>query len=211
MKLYSAMYGDWHPMDMFFPQATCVVVSQEGLMDEPGFLILHGGVDIDPALYKRGRSSKSHHRGFNGRDDIEMALIREAQNKNIPIVGWCRGAQLMCAAAGGYLIQDISGHGCYAGHIVTTDGGEQFHTNTLHHQMQAPWNIEHKLLASTPERHSDHYLDEDTHVEVPCEVEAVFYPQLKGLGFQWHPEMMSHTSKASKWIYSQIGKYLNVA
>ena len=81
MKLYSAMYGDWHPMDMFFPQATCVVVSKEGLMDEPGFLILHGGADIDPALYKRGRSSKSHHRGFNGRDDIEMALIREAQNK----------------------------------------------------------------------------------------------------------------------------------
>ena len=109
MKLYSALYRDFHPLDVFFPKASCAVVDKPGQMDQPGILILHGGTDIQPSLYGKGRSSRTYDGAFQ-RDAIEWELIKEAKEKNILICGWCRGAQLLCAAAGGYQLLALAGH-----------------------------------------------------------------------------------------------------
>ena len=72
-------------------------------------LILHGGGDISPALYNKpvaprggGYYKPSH------RDQQEWMFIKEAVKQNIPIVGICRGAQMLCAFDGGELVQHIN-------------------------------------------------------------------------------------------------------
>jgi len=204
MNLYSAIYRNWHPLDTFFPEAECSVVNHPDDMQGPGILIVHGGADISPALYGKGRS----HRTFaedhpSHRDSIEWALMHSAKQKNIFIFGICRGAQMLCAAAGGYLIQDVDNH-AGAAHMVVDDEGTLFSVNSLHHQMQAPWGVNHIILAKAHRKLSDYYLDENTMVQVPEEPEAVFYPDFKGLGVQWHPEMLNEKAVSNKWIKEKL-------
>lgn len=136
------------------------------------------------------------------RDLTEMALIKGAQERNIAIFGICRGAQLLCAAAGGYLIQHVNNH--FDKHPVTTSDGKNFYVNSIHHQMQAPWYVEHEMLATSSKPESDVYYDVDTQVHVPNEPEAVFYPKLIGLAIQWHPEAMAANTPANQWIKEQV-------
>lgn len=69
-------------------------------------LILTGGKDLDPVLY--GEDPIKGIRAFDDqRDEREYALLRAALKKNIPILGICRGHQLINVALGGSLWQDI--------------------------------------------------------------------------------------------------------
>ena len=70
-------------------------------------VLLSGGVDVDPALYgqephpRLGRVNRR-------RDDFELALVREALRRDLPILAICRGHQLLNVATGGTLVQDIA-------------------------------------------------------------------------------------------------------
>ena len=69
-------------------------------------LLLSGGVDLDPSFY-----GEDHHPGLGrvdaSRDRAEMFLATEALRADIPILGICRGIQVLNVAAGGTLYQDI--------------------------------------------------------------------------------------------------------
>ena len=69
-------------------------------------IVLTGGGDIDPAYFSDGRTCTllgvSHER-----DAVEMALIGEFLLMDKPVLGICRGSQILNVAAGGSLIQDI--------------------------------------------------------------------------------------------------------
>jgi len=69
-------------------------------------LLLSGGGDVDPALYGK----KPHPRlgrVDRRRDEFEIALAREALERDVPILAICRGQQLLNVATGGTLLQDI--------------------------------------------------------------------------------------------------------
>lgn len=207
MKLYSAIYHEFHPLDLFFPDAVRKVVVRPSDLDEPGILILHGGADIHPSLYNKGRSFRSGASYLpSQRDNTEWELLKAAKDKNILTFGICRGAQMLCAAAGGYLYQDVDNHAIGDAHRVHTDDGV-FLVNSYHHQMCAPWNVEHKLLGVSEPLTSKVY-DVDDIVTPPSEPEAVYYPAIRGFGVQWHPEWMSEKSEASKWIFQQLQTFL---
>ncbi|MCL4424676.1 MAG: gamma-glutamyl-gamma-aminobutyrate hydrolase family protein [Firmicutes bacterium] len=76
------------------------------LLDRLDGLILTGGVDVDPSHFgeeprpKLGRVSPE-------RDRIEIPLARAALEKRLPLLGVCRGIQLLNIAAGGAVFQDI--------------------------------------------------------------------------------------------------------
>jgi len=210
MKLYSALYNDHYPLSLWFRDAQQVVVSEPEELDAPGILILHGGADISPSLYNRAVSKETHAGPQpSRRDELEWALLQEAIKKNITVFGICRGAQMLCAAAGGYLIQDVTDH--LGHHDIKTADGKVVKVNSIHHQMMAPWEVDHKLLAWSKARRSRHYIDEHRSVEVPCEPEAVFYPKIKGFAIQWHPEGMDANSPASKWVHQQLLSVLEKA
>jgi putative glutamine amidotransferase len=71
-----------------------------------GGLLLTGGGDVEPARY-----GEEPHPSLVDveplRDEFEIALVREARSKNLPIFAICRGLQVLNVAFGGTLVQDI--------------------------------------------------------------------------------------------------------
>ena len=120
-------------------------------------LLLVGGDDVDPALYGAEPHAKL---GVVEplRDEVELALARRAAGEHLPLLGICRGIQLINVALGGTLYQDIPseiegaldhreswlrGDRAYLAHPISIEPdswlAEQLDTasaqvNTLHHQ-----------------------------------------------------------------------------
>jgi putative glutamine amidotransferase len=82
-------------------------VSDPGvLLDRVDALMLAGGADIDPAAY--GAEPHPETKGtWPDRDRFELALARRALERDIPLLGICRGMQLLNVALGGTLLQHL--------------------------------------------------------------------------------------------------------
>jgi gamma-glutamyl-gamma-aminobutyrate hydrolase PuuD len=131
-------------------------------------------------------------------------MLQKAIEIGIPTIGVCRGAQMLCAAAGGKLIQHLDNH-AGAGHDILTVDGQTMYVNSLHHQMMYPWEVDHQLLAWSKEKRSEEYHDEDRILnEIPCEPELVVFPKIKGIAAQWHPEAMRSETPASQYLLKTI-------
>ena len=74
-------------------------------------LLLAGGSDVAPELYGMPRRPETGE-SDNGRDKLEMSLLREALARDLPVLAICRGLQLLNVAMGGTLAQHIDGHKC---------------------------------------------------------------------------------------------------
>ncbi len=94
-----------------------------GLLDSLDGLVLTGGYDLDPASYGQ-QPHPTTDEPRTDRDAFEFALLRGALDRGLPVLGICRGAQVLNAAFGGTLHQhlpDVLGHnGHRAGDAVFT-------------------------------------------------------------------------------------------
>lgn len=157
-------------------------------------LMLAGGADIDPGLY----GAEPHPETVDTvpeRDAFELALTRRALERELPLLGICRGMQLLNVAAGGTLRQhlpDELGHHEHRKAIGTFDGahhdvqlapgslaaraaGERVHATKSHHH-QGVGRIGEGLVVSGWSAFD----------ELP---EAIELPSREFvLGVQWHPE-----------------------
>ncbi|NHK28141.1 gamma-glutamyl-gamma-aminobutyrate hydrolase family protein [Parvularcula flava] len=70
-------------------------------------LIVGGGSDIFPEIYDAEAIENATY--DHGRDEMEMYWARRAREKNVPVLGICRGAQLLNVAHGGSLHHDLAG------------------------------------------------------------------------------------------------------
>jgi putative glutamine amidotransferase len=78
----------------------------DALLDRIDTLILAGGADIDPASY--GAEPHAETIGsWPERDRFELALARRALERDMPVLGICRGMQILNVALGGTLVQDL--------------------------------------------------------------------------------------------------------
>lgn len=173
--------------------------------------LLSGGMDIHPGYYR-----EQHHK-YNQcpdeptpRDVFEWKAIHYCRANKIPIIGICRGAQLLCAAAGGSLIQHVTGHGY--GHNIVTKDGEVFESTSVHHQMMNPWSINHELLAWAEKARSKEYQngnEEDVEeMHKHPEPEIVYFPDLKAIGIQGHPEYGHATQQFENYCLNIVKEYL---
>ncbi|MFI9605309.1 gamma-glutamyl-gamma-aminobutyrate hydrolase family protein [Streptomyces sp. NPDC052043] len=148
-------------------------------------LVVAGGPDVEPERYGAVREPRTGPPARE-RDAWELALILAALDSRTPLLGICRGMQLLNVALGGTLVQHIDGHtedvGVFGTHPVTPVAGtryaavvpEQTYVPTYHHQAVA--RLGEGLRASA------HAADGT--------VEAVELPGDRfALGVQWHPEM----------------------
>jgi putative glutamine amidotransferase len=69
-------------------------------------LVLTGGEDVDPSRYKAPRHPTVDDAN-PARDAVEIALIEAAQARGLPLLGICRGIQILNVALGGTLYQDL--------------------------------------------------------------------------------------------------------
>jgi putative glutamine amidotransferase len=115
-------------------------------------LLLAGGNDVDPAMYGATPAPQTDHT-VPERDAFEIALAREAMERDLPLLGICRGMQVMNVARGGTLIQhlpDDVGHedhrrtpGSFenadhdvrlvSGSLAQRTAGEAIHATKSHH------------------------------------------------------------------------------
>ena len=88
------------------PPDEAAVADPDLLLDRVDGLILAGGADIDPSSY--GADAHPETRGtWPERDGFELALARRALDRDIPLLGICRGMQLLNVALGGSLDQHL--------------------------------------------------------------------------------------------------------
>lgn len=178
----------------FQEDAAAVAASLDGLL-------LSGGSDIEPSRFGATEIHAETYGISPTRDQFELDLFHHALDRDIPILGVCRGIQLVNVALGGTLIQDIpSEHqtsnpvqhrqqtdGIAAnqpGHDVTIDSGTWLHehlgtqtlpVNTFHHQAIDRLAPGLEVIARAAD---------DT-------IEAVTMPDRRFvLAVQWHPELM---------------------
>ena len=208
MILYSGLYDDFYPFDIFWPEAKKITATIKADLDQgPGWLIIWGGGDIHPSLYGHPNIATYSHAKPSQRDIIEWELMNEAVKKGIGIIGVCRGAQMGCALAGGYLIQHVTGHAGSSHYVQTTDG-KTLLTTSLHHQMMYPGpDVEHELIGwSDPPRSSVYEVAVKT--EIICEPELIWFPKIKCLAIQGHPEMQRADCLFNEYIHYLMNKYI---
>jgi len=167
-------------------------------------LVMTGGADLDPATYGAdpdpalGEIEPS-------RDRWELALVRAALARRVPMLCICRGAQLLNVALGGTLVQHIAAPGHAGWHTPRTDRchvvrvtagsragalyGAEIVTNSLHHQ--AVDRVGGGLRVTA--------VSDDGVVEA---IELVDHPQV--FAVQWHPEMLGgHPDPAFHWLVAE--------
>ncbi len=163
-------------------------------------ILLPGGFDIDPLLYGENRSPLCESVERDS-DLFQRELFRSAQRKGIPVLGICKGCQLINVSCGGTLYQDLSlcgekgtihaqeRKGIPFLHSVTLQKGSKLHhifdapsllVNSFHHQGVA--KLGRGLVASA--------LCDDGFIEA---IEMKNGPWC--VGVQWHPEAMMMASK----------------
>jgi putative glutamine amidotransferase len=71
-------------------------------------LLIAGGGDIDPARY--GQANEGSHHIEPDRDSLEFDSYARATELGVPVLGICRGFQILNVARGGKLVQDVTGH-----------------------------------------------------------------------------------------------------
>ncbi len=163
-------------------------------LKENHILLLHGGADISPSIYKQEPISYCHagHKPSD-RDMMEMALVEQAVKMQLPIIGICRGAQLLCAMDGGYLIQHIDGHTGGKHDIRDTMTNDVYKANSCHHQMLVP-NPEHNNVVLAECLQPTTGIDKnEKSIIVKTIPEIVYFPQMNAIGIQGHPEWAPNT------------------
>lgn len=159
-------------------------------------LVIWGGEDVSPSLYKHRTSARTWaDERPSRRDMVEMEVFNAARDVGIPIIGICRGAQLACALSGGSLIQHVSNHGS-GDHSVTLDKGGSIKVTSCHHQMMYPFEVEHRMIGVSSNKLSRTYIGQDDeeiefmHRESTPEPEIVYFPKTRALAIQGHPEFV---------------------
>jgi putative glutamine amidotransferase len=161
------------------------------LLDRLDGLMLAGGRDIDPLTY--GARPDSHAgEPSPERDRFELALVSAALERDMPVLGVCRGMQMLNVACGGTLVQHLEGEllarhrhtpGVFSDHDVALDpgslaaraaGADQIAVRSHHHQALGELG---EGLVATGRSPEDGIVEA---VELPAKRFA--------LGVLWHPE-----------------------
>ncbi len=156
-------------------------------------VLLTGGGDVQPSLY--GETPMDCTQGVDPeRDDFEIALFRQSMAAGLPILGVCRGMQLMNVAMGGTLVQDVfaatgqfhydEGRWREAVHRIKVEphsrvaaamGESDLAVNSVHSQ-----GLGRVAAGVTPVAWADDGSVEAIEIDAPQLVYAV----------QWHPEVL---------------------
>ena len=181
--------------------------------------VFSGGPDVDPKYYNKD-DEVGNLRLCPQRDSFEMALIKEVIELDKPILGICRGLQLINVSLGGTLYQDLpkqfeseivhSQERPYdvGSHIVTMVKGSKFYDLVCNSTYEEPnyYNNDGETLSVNSCHHQG--IKDLAECLVPMAnaadglVEAFEMPEKRFLwAFQWHPEFMHKKDQVSRSIF----------
>jgi putative glutamine amidotransferase len=183
---------------------TALLPPDQQIMQLDG-LLLSGGGDVHPKHYSERIQGTEKRQIHEGRDMLELGLARAALAVDLPILGVCRGFQVLNVALGGSLVQHVDSHRSpkdavkYHDVDVTPDTllartlglDGLFTVNTYHHQ------------AVTPERLASTLRPSAATVEGPALLEGIEAPDQRWvLAVQWHPERFYELDQRHRRLFS---------
>ncbi|HET7089709.1 MAG TPA: gamma-glutamyl-gamma-aminobutyrate hydrolase family protein [Anaerolineae bacterium] len=186
--------------------------SMQAIFERLDGWVLSGGGDVDPAYY-----GESPHAALNEvnaeRDRLELSFARQAVEADKPVIGICRGVQVLNVALGGSLVQDIPTQQAdslphsfdgtrvardYMAHPVRIESGsllrevmgvEQAGVNSWHHQSVKRVAASLAVVAQSPDGI----------------IEAVEMPGRRFvIGVQWHPEWLYDHQPEMKRLFEAL-------
>lgn len=151
-------------------------------------LLLSGGADIDPSRYGQTPAANLF-KPEPARDAYELSLLDSAADNDTPVLGICRGIQVMNVHGGGTLHQDVPPHACFDRSPSAIAHEVRFESGSLAASLYGPLRKVNSLHHQTLDTVADGYTvtgrsDDGT-------VEAIESRDHRWLGVQWHPEMMA--------------------
>ena len=191
--------------------------SKPSSFEEADIVVMPGGGDIGTHLYRHKPIKGAYF--SKSSDDSQMALVERTIKAGKFLFGTCRGAQLLTARAGGWLIQHIHHPGS---HNVVTDDGAEFSINSCHHQMCYMYDLpkeDYELYAWARELSNVHIIQGDKQLQFKEETldsdglfkepEIFYYPKIKAICAQNHFEWDSNSKMANNFINDIIREKLN--
>lgn len=150
-------------------------------------LLLPGGTDVEPSLYG-AESETDIYPPEPERDYLEFGLYKGAVDRELPLLGICRGQQVVNVAAGGTLHQDVPPHSAFdlpaetevhevhfeSGSMLREMYGPSAWVNSLHHQAVDTVGADLRVTAWA----ADGLAEGLEHASLPI------------ISVQWHPEML---------------------
>lgn len=165
--------------------AEAVVTLSMGEVVRCDGLILPGGGDITPAFF--GESNHGSRNINTELDILQLQALELCVRETIPVLGICKGLQIINVGLGGSLIQDLP-----TASIHRCDDGDQYHNSVT-----LEGSVMHRLYGKNPIVNSAHHqaikeLGNGLTAIQWCPddncIEAVVHCRLPILGVQWHPE-----------------------
>ena len=154
-------------------------------------LLVLGGEDIAPEFYGAARGYRAEGRHAERADEAQIALVQRAVRRGTPVLGVCRGHQIINVALGGTLLQDLGESSAHrrdavpiervmathdvavtAGSSLALTLGDVVSTQSAHHQAVDRLGAGLRVAATA----SDGLIEAIEHVDAPV------------VGVQWHPE-----------------------
>ena len=171
-------------------QELALLLAAEQLPSPEGFdgLVLPGGGDISPAFYHAENKGSRNIDALL--DSVQFSLLQAFVSAGKPVLGICKGIQLINVAFGGTLIQDLSAESLAIHAWAETD--------KIHISKAAPGTFPAQLYGSAPRVNSAHHQAVGTvgdglriaQYGPDFVVEALYHERLPIIGVQWHPERM---------------------
>lgn len=174
----------------------------EALVARLDAVVVAGGQDVDPRRFG-GQPTARSTRLDPDRDDFELSVVHAALASDVPIVGVCRGAQLLNVARGGTLIDDLQAVQGIEHTLVLYPPERAVHEVRL-----TPGSVAHAVYGDALRVNSFHHqaVDDLGDGVVACGIapdgviEAIEIPGARAVGVQWHPEMLAGVDPLFRWL-----------
>ncbi|WP_099034018.1 gamma-glutamyl-gamma-aminobutyrate hydrolase family protein [Lacimicrobium alkaliphilum] len=189
-------------------EATRISTRHDVDLDKLDGLLISGGTDLCPELY--GQEAEPGQQYDVPRDNLEYQVLDFVLQKQLPVMGICRGCQLINVRLGGTLFRDIKDQRKLTSNRTLLHPGKTLFIkpdSMLHriveHERLLINSIHHQAISEVAENFSISATDADGFTQA---IESNALPHV--LGVQWHPEYlpyMINQTKLFKWLVHQSG------
>lgn len=169
-------------------------LSDTNNMDSYDGFILPGGGDLDPSLF--GQSNKGSHDIDSFLDSIQLKLLQHFVYHKKPVLGICKGLQVINVFFGGTIIQDLQTKSLHQ-----YDNGDKIHPTFIRHDSYLEHLYGTSVITNSAHHQGIGALGKDLKIVQIAQdgvVEGLIHTSLPIIAVQWHPERMCGAKKQAE-------------